>query len=182
MRRLLRGIPDQRPVHRQLFAVGLHRRHHRIRFRQTPGKGLLHQHMRAERRHLLHPLPVAGRRWTQHHQIRLRLVQTGPMIREHLRIRQLKIFARALHPLRLLVRDPHDLCIRMLERLPQQITHVKVIKVDPRNAPLFHVFSALSFVLSHHQPRSQVNHWRAPCSEKAKKRSPSPLEERAVGE
>ena len=59
------------------------------------------------------------------------------MIRENLLRAEPEIPRGIDHALRLLITNRDDLRIRMLRRLPQQIAHVKVVKVDPGDAPFF---------------------------------------------
>lgn len=135
---LLARNPDQGPVDDQFLAGGRHGSDHGVRFRQGAGKGFLHEHVHAERRHFFHPLAMNGGSGAKDDEVRLRLLQAGDVVGEDLGIGEAKVFLRAGHARRLFVTDGDDVGCGVVEDLTQQVAHVEMIKVDACDAPLFH--------------------------------------------
>jgi len=109
-----------------------------VSFGKGSGKRLLHEDGFAERSNPLRPLPVVRCRGTWQDQIRFCPLHANAIVGEEVIRRQAELSRRVGHPLRLLVANPHDITIRMLEGHPQVVTRVEMVKVDARNAESRH--------------------------------------------
>ena len=90
---------------------------------------------------------MASRSGAKDDQIRLSFLDAGTGVGEHLVIGQGEVPASFFHALRLLITDPNDLSVGMVRCHPQQIAHVKVVKINSCNLPAFHK-SCVGFVVA----------------------------------
>ena len=142
------GEPPDRPVDRQQLPRRALRRDHRIRVRERRGERFLHHDIHAVLRHPLRPQRMLARRRAEDHEIRLRLFQTRPVVRENAFRRDGKILHRRRHALRFFVADSHQFRIGMLACFPQQIPHVHVVEIDACDAKFFAHRDARDFARS----------------------------------
>lgn len=134
---LLAGIPDEGPVDGEELAVGLHGGDHGIGLGQRSGEGFLHDDVGAKWGDLGNPVAVIRSGGTEDDDVGLRLLHAGAVVGEDLGIGEAEIPLGVHEACGLLIANAHDLGVRVLGGLAQQVAHVEVIEIDAGDAPFF---------------------------------------------